>query len=212
MRKINLIIISILVLLSNFFFLSLQSKIFNTIIVKVGDDLITSVDIQNEITTNLVIGKLEVTQENIDNNKKYAIKNLINKSIKKNEINKYKVKEYSKKDLENYIENISKKLNTDKKGLKNIFQQSGINYQSFIEKYEIELLWNTLIFELYKNQTNVNIIEVENDVEKIKEKTSGEEIKKIRKNILNIKKKEKLDLFSRSHFSNLENTVAINFP
>ena len=63
----------------------------------------------------------------------------------------------------------------------------------------------------FKNQTNVNIIEVDNEVEKIKKNQSDEDLKKIKLNILNKKKGEKLDLFSRSHFSNLENTVVIDF-
>jgi hypothetical protein len=68
-----------------------------------------------------------------------------------------------------------------------------------------------LIFELYRNQTNVNIVEVDDEIQKIKENKSDEEIKEIRNNILNRKKQEKLSLFSRSHFSNLENSIVIEF-
>ena len=198
--------------LTNIFILSnSQSGIQNTIVVKVGDLLITSIDVQNEIITNLIVQRREITQENINNNKNYAIKNLINKSIKQSEINKFQVKNYNKKDLQNYIENVAKNLDTNKNGLKDIFKQSNINYKSFVEKHEIELLWNTLIFEIYKNQTNVNIVEVDNDIERIKENKNKDELKEIKKNILAQKKEEKLNLFSRSHFSNLENTIAINF-
>ena len=85
------------------------------------------------------------------------------------------------------------------------------NYQIFVEKHETELLWNTLIFQLYRNQTNINVIDVENEVAKIKVNKSEEELKKIRNDIENKRKEEKFNLFSRSHFSNLENTVVINF-
>ena len=44
-----------------------------------------------------------------------------------------------------------------------------------------------------------------------KENKSEEELKKIKENILNKKKEEKLELFSRSHFSNLENSITIKF-
>ena len=37
------------------------------------------------------------------------------------------------------------------------------------------------------------------------------ELKLLKKNILNKKKEDKLNLFSRSHFSNLENTVVVSF-
>ena len=211
MKKFSLIIISSFILINNFYFLNLQSAIINNIVVKVGVSLITSVDIQNEIITNLVINKQEVTQKNVNDNKNYAIKNLINKSIKRNEINKYEIKDYNKKDLRNYIENIAKNLNTNSNGLKEIFKQSNIDHEAFVEKHKTELLWNTLIFQIYRNQTNINIVEVDNEVEKKKENKSEEKIVKIKEKILNQKKEEKINLFSRSHFSNLENNIDINF-
>jgi len=211
MKKISLIIISILILFSNFIFLNLQSQINNIIIVKVGESLITSLDVENEIITNLIIKKQEINQASVNNSKKYAIKNLINKSIKKNEINRYEITDYNKQDLKNYVQNIAKELNTDSRGLKNIFKQSNIDYETFLENHKIELLWNTLIFQYYKNQTNINTVDLENEIEKIKYNKTEEEIKKIRKNFLDQKKKEKLNLFSRSHFANLENTIIIDF-
>ena len=211
MKKTNLIFISIFILFNNFFFINLQSQINNTIVVKVGELLVTSIDIQNEIITNLVINGQEISQESVNCNKGYAIKNLINKSIKKGEINKYKITNYSKKDLQNYIENIAKTLNTNLDGLKKIFEQNNINYDVFVERHKIELLWNSLIFQFYKNQINVNIVEVNTEAGNINKSNSKEELEKIKINILNKKKQDKLNLFSRSHLSNLENTLNINF-
>jgi len=211
MKKFFLIIISISILFNNFIFLNLQSQINNIIIVKVGESLITSFDVENEIITNLIIKKQEINQTSVNNNKKYAVKNLINKSIKKSEINKYEIKDYNEQDLKNYVQNIAKELNTDSKGLKNIFKQSNIDYEVFLENYKIELLWNTLIFQYYKNQTNINTVDLENEIEKVKDNKTEEEVKKIRKNFLEKKKQEKLNLFSRSHFANLENTIVVDF-
>lgn len=211
MKKVNPIVIFFLIVLNNFIFTNLQSQISNNIMIKVGELLITSIDIQNEIITNLVLNEQDITQENINNNKSYAVKKLINKSIKRIEINKYKIEEYSKKDLQDYIFKIAKQFGSNLKELKEVFKRNNIDYETFVENYKTELLWNTLIFQLYKNQTNVNIVEVENEVEKIKDNKSDEELKKIKINILNKKKSEKLNLFSRSHYSNLENTVVIDF-
>ena len=211
MKKVNLIIIFFFILFNKFFLLNLQSQINNTIVVKVGSSLITSLDVQNEIITNLILNKIEITQKNIDNNKSYSIRNLIQKSIKRGEIKKYQIIDYSKKDLKNYTENIAKNLNTNVSELKKIFKQNSIDYQTFVKRHETELLWNTLIFKLYRNQTNVNIIDVDNEVKKIKKIKSADEIKKIKENILNQKKQEKLNLFSRSHLSNLENTIVVDF-
>ena len=211
MRKINFIIFFALILINNLFFLDLQSAIKNKIIVKVGETLITSLDIRNEIITSLVLNRQELNQENIDKRKNLSVQNLISKPIKKNEITKYKIEKFNMDDLQKYISEVSNKFNTDQNGLKKIFKDANIDYDTFLENHKTELLWNTLIFQIYRNQINVNIIEVDNELEKIKESKNKEELKKIRENILSNKKSEKLSLFSRSHFSNLENTVNISF-
>ena len=211
MRKINLKVSLIFLFFFNFIILNLYSQINNSIVVKVGELVVTSLDVQNEIITNLIINKQEITQANVDKNKNYAVKNLVNKLLKKGEIDRFQVSDYNKKDLQNYLESIAKNLNTNPNGLKKIFDQNNIEYQTLIENYKIELSWNTLIFEIYKNQTNINIVDVDNEVEKFKKDKSKEELEKIKKDILNKKKEGKLQLFSRSHFSNLENTIDINF-
>ena len=206
-----LFFVSLFLLLHSFFF-SANSEIKNKILVKVGNEIITSLDLQNEIKTNLLINNKEINQENIDQIKDYSIKNLINKKIKQIEIKKYSVENYSKKDLNNYILNIaSNRFQTNIPGLKDIFKKNSINFNSFINNFKIELLWNTLIFQLYKNQTNINLVEVENELEKYQNVKTIEELSVIKQNILDQKKQEKLNLFSRSHFSNLENSIQINF-
>ena len=211
MKKNNFLIYIFYILIYNFIFLNLQAKIINNIIVKVGGGIITSIDIENEIMTNLILNKEEISQQNIDKIKNASVKKLINKLIKKGEIDKFNIKEYDKNDLQKYIEFVSKSLDLPSNELKNFFEQKNINYDTFLENHKIELLWNTLIYEIYRNQLNINIIEVENEIKKIKENKSEEELKKFNENILNQKKEEKLNLFSRSHFSNIENTIQIMF-
>ena len=77
MKKTNMLILSIFIFYSSIISTNLESKINNYIVAKVGNLLITSVDIENEIITNLIINKQEISQENINNNKDYAVKNLI---------------------------------------------------------------------------------------------------------------------------------------
>tara|TARA_B110000211_G_C13749251_1_gene408060 strand:+ start:5 stop:643 length:639 start_codon:yes stop_codon:yes gene_type:complete len=211
MKKTSLIILSIFILINNLVFLNLYSEIKNNIVVKVGESLVTSIDIQNEIITKLIINRQEITQENINSSKNNAVKKLVNKLIKKNEIKKYEIVNYNKKDLENYVDKVAKNLNTNIIGLKKIFNQTGINYEYFVENHRVELLWNTLIFKIYRDQINVNIIDVENEIEKIRVNNNNVDLEKVKKDILDQKKGEKLNLFSRSHFSNLERTTVINF-
>ena len=166
--KIKTLIIIIFFFLINFTsYYKAYSQIKNSIVAKVGSSIISEIDIRNEIMTNLVLNKKVITQENIDNNKNYAIKNLINKSIKKSEVDKYQVKGYSKTELNNYILKVAKTFETNTQGLKKIFQNKKINYDVFVDQYVTELRWNTLIFSLYDKQININIIDVKNEIIKI---------------------------------------------
>ena len=185
--------LSILFLVSNFVCFNLNSQISSSIVVKVGNSIVTSSDLENEVMTYLVINQKEATQKNVNQYKKFAIKNMVNKLLKLNEVKKYNVIDYSEEDLLKYQKKVAGRLNTNINGLKKIFEQKNIDYSAFIEKYEIELRWNTLIYIIYKNQINVNIIEVENEVNKRLE-TSQEMYNLSEITILNAKyNKEKLN-------------------
>tara|TARA_B110000444_G_scaffold235609_1_gene246775 strand:+ start:1267 stop:1902 length:636 start_codon:yes stop_codon:yes gene_type:complete len=210
MKRKNKLIIFILIF-NIFLFSHLKAQISNKIIVKVGGEIITSLDVQNNILTDLILNKLEINQENIDSIKGFSVKNLINKKIKRIEIKKFNIKEYNKKDLQDYLGKIAQTLDTNISGLKNIFKDNKIDFDTFSYNYETELLWNTLVFRIYSKQTNINMVEVNNEVDKLIGNLKEVEIEDLRKKISNQKKEEKLKLFSRSHFSNLENSIPVVF-
>ena len=145
MIKTSLINILLLVFLNNFIFLNAFAQIENTIVVKIGEKVVTSVDLQNKIYTSLFINKQEFTQKNIDAVKNFALKSLINNAIKKIEVEKYKINDFNEKDLDNYINGMAKNFDTDSNGLKKIFKQANLDFQTFEESHKIELIWNTLI-------------------------------------------------------------------
>ena len=145
-------------------FSSLEAKVNNIIVAKVENEIITAYDLENEIKTILVLAKKPLTQENINEVKNFAMKSLIRKLIKKSEVERYNVTKYNEKDLNGYILQISKGLGTNSSGLKKIFKENEINYDVLVEKFKIELLWNTLIYSLYKNQITINSVELENEI------------------------------------------------
>ena len=189
-------VIATLVLTSNLFFTNTEAEMQNKIIVTVGGSLISSIDIRNEIITTLLLTGQEVNQENINKNKNFAVKSLIKNTIKRNEITKFEVSEYSKEDLNNYLREIAKKFNTDVNGLRDFFKIHELSYVEFVGVQKTQLLWNTLM---------------ENEVKKLVDKGEKIDTDKLKKKILFKKKNDKLGMFSRSHFSNLENTVSIKF-
>ena len=206
--------ICIFFLITNFTFYELKAQIKSYIVAKVGNSIITSLDVQNEIIMTLVLSKQEINQENINNNKNAAIKNLIAQLIKESEIKKFKIENFNKKDLQDYVQKIEKSFQTDKRGLKKIFSQNNLNYDSLIEKHKIALLWNSLIYMIYNNQININVIEVENEVEKIKNLENIEynlsEIEISKSEYSENKIKEILELISKEGFESTAKKISIS--
>lgn len=147
-----------------------NSNINNKILVKIGNEIVTGIDLENEIKIILTLENLKINQQNINAVKPKALKSLISLSVKQSEIDKYQVKEYNKLDLNNYIKETEKRLNTNNQGLRNIFKRIGIDYDHYKDRFKIELLWNTLIFQIYKNQININMVEINNELDNRKNK------------------------------------------
>ncbi len=174
MKSLNLFKIFLIFFFNSILLSSALGNISSSIIVKVGSEIITNSDLENEVNTFLVLTKRQINQSNIDKVKNGVLKSLIQISIKKNEIKKYNIENYSKEELESYILNITKAFQTDRAGLKRIFLNNKIDYETFLEKTKIELKWKTLIYSIYKNQININTIEVENDIaERLKTKEAN---------------------------------------
>ena len=158
---IKIILISLLFITPKF----LSAEIKNSILVKVGNEIITSVEVETEIMSLLFINNRPINQEEIDKIKRPVVKSLITRTIKEAEIKKFEVTSYNQKQLDQYMLNIAKKFGTDKEGLEDIFIENNLDYVYFKEKFKVELLWNSLIFMLYKNQININPMEVVNTLE-----------------------------------------------
>ena len=146
---------------------NLYSSIENKIIVKIDQNIITSFDLQNEIKEFFFLNNIEFNKKNIIENKDRILKSLINRSIKINEIKKYKVDRYNQNDLSKFIDNTAKSKNMTVGELKKKFELSGLNFSSFIEKIKTEFLWNSLIFDLFSNQVTVSTEDIDAEYQKI---------------------------------------------
>ena len=162
MKKIiNLIFISFLLSSAN-----IKAQISSSIVATIGNEIITTIDVENEIRTMLLLSNKKINQSNINMIKGTAIKSLQTKLIKKSELIKYSIDSYSRNDLEKQISRIAKGLNTNKQGLKKLFLESKTNFDELEKKIKVDLQWNTLVYELYKDQISINIVDLENDLKK----------------------------------------------
>ena len=144
----------------------------------------------------------------LDKNNKIA-------KTKISEIEKLGIKNYSKIELEKLIQNTSREIGLDKNGLKELLKRNNLSFNSLVKKFETDLKWNSMIFLIYKNKISLNTIEIENkinlELENLEDKSDVKKIETIKQNILNQEKNKKLQMFSNSHYSNLERIIQIKF-
>ena len=193
----------------------LFSQINNTIIISVGDYPITKVDLLNEIKLIAILSNTEINKNNREQIKSLAVKSLIKRNIKEGEIKKRNIFKYNRKQLNALILNTSKKLGVNEEGLKQILQNNNLSYQKLINRFEVDLKWNYMIFQIYKNKISLNTAEIENKikmrVENLQNPSDTNKINTIKEEIINNEKEKKLKMFSNMHFSNLERSIQIKF-
>ena len=170
------------------------ASIQNKILVNIGNQIITSYELKNRVKTILVLNNKELNQKNIDKTKSEALNFLINLKLKKEEIIKYKITANNNAVL-NHLDNIASSYNTDKNGLKIIFQNNDLSYELFLDGIKTEFAWQQLIFNLHQNKIKLNEKEIDEELNKIttKQKQVEEynlaEIEVILENNFNDKKK-----------------------
>tara|TARA_B100002052_G_scaffold25253_1_gene19685 strand:+ start:25 stop:672 length:648 start_codon:yes stop_codon:yes gene_type:complete len=201
-------------------FFLLQNKIVhpqinNKIIISVGDYPITSVDLIKEIKLIAILSNTDINQNNREQIKGLAVKSLIKRNIKESEIKKRNIYKYNKKQLNALILNTSQKLGVNQEGLKKILESNNLSYKELIRRFETDLKWNYMIFQIYKNKISLNTAEIENKIqikiENLKDNSNQSEINLIKEQIINQEKEKKLKMFSNMHFSNLERSIQIKF-
>lgn len=139
-----------------FWFNEVKSNINDKIIAKVGNQIITNYDIINEINTILALSNKPANNEDFKNLKNIAFDSLKKSLIKKTEIEKYKIENYNKVDVENYIKKLENNIGLQNISLEDHFKKFGANYKFFIEKTINNFKWNTLIYSLYNKQLDVD--------------------------------------------------------
>jgi len=149
--------IYILILLALLIF-SKSIALENKIILKINNDIITSIDVLNEMSY-LKFFNNSLTELKDEEIYKIALQSIIKFKIKKNEINK-QVKNTSninEEYLNLLIENRYKQL-----GFKNLskfkekLDYQNIDFKYFKDKLLIDIIWNEIIFIKYKDKLLIN--------------------------------------------------------
>lgn len=136
------------------------------IVIKVNNEIITNIDIENEIRYLVALNnELKETSEEILKN--LAKQSVIKEKIKKKEVSKYFKFNTSQEFLDNVIKSYYTKLGIDSlENFKIYLQEYDLELDIVKNKIEIELLWNQLIGRQYQDQIIINKKDLENKVEK----------------------------------------------
>ena len=127
----------------------------------VGNKAITQSDILNEIKIILILTGQSFTQDIKEQLQSGAIQSTIKRNIKKIEIEKHESLTFNQPDIELELEKYASSLNMDYATLKNTFIVNEINVSHVKDQIQTELLWNSLIFQLYKNRLVINLDEID---------------------------------------------------
>ena len=130
----------------------------NKIILKIDNEIITTIDVLNEIT-NLKFFNKNINQLKDEEIYQIAIQSISKYLIKKNEI----TKNFSniKFQNENYLNQLVEKTYKDL-GFQNLedfkyaLSESQVNFEKFQEKLITDILWNQIIFSKYYNMLIVD--------------------------------------------------------
>ena len=209
MKRLQLLI----VFFSFFLNLNANSNVIE-IKLKIQDEVITNLDIENEIN---YLTFLNPKLKDLDREKVFNIakNSLTTEIIKKKEVKKF-VDLEKENDLVNIIEKnlLLKKNIKNKNEFKEILNKKNLEYKSIKKKLLIEALWNQLIYQRYSKNLVINKEELRN---KIKEQIDG--IKKkyeynlseivIEEEINNKFKKKVLEIKKNIRTIGFENTAII---
>ena len=123
---------------------------------KIEDTIITNVDIKNE---SKYLMALNNQLKNLDNKKilKIAEASIIRETVKKIELLKYFNLNQEDKIIDNVIKDFYLKLNLDNlSDFEKYLNDYDLTISDIKKKIEIEITWNQLIYNRYKNQINID--------------------------------------------------------
>lgn len=175
-----------------------EQKVYT--VATVNDNIITNIDIKNEIEIIKILNK-EITDK-IENINNFAINSLIEDHLKKKEIEKNKI-EINKYEInQKYYEIINfLKIETENlsENLKN----------KLFDRIKRDLEWNVLISKLYTWKISVNMDEIDQKIKSNFKNNDPKENYLEKEKVMSTEKNKKLNTYSQNHLNNLRKNSII---
>ena len=130
------------------------------ILYKVENHPITNKDVAKEINYLLMLNNQLKTIEK-EELIQYATKSIIKEKVKKNEILKNFKFGGNEQLIERQVSSLRNNLNLNEIEFENLLNSLDISIDYLKEKIEIELIWNKLIYTIYKDKVVINKLDIE---------------------------------------------------
>ena len=159
-----------LILISLICAIKVNANIADALYITVGNKAITKSDIVDEIKIILILNNKSYSDAKREKLNKMAIKSTIERNIKQIEIDRIGFLEFSQQDLINELTRLVNRINIDLDTLKNICASNELDFSLIGNQIKTELLWNSLIFQLYKDSLSINVDEIEEQLKLMQNK------------------------------------------
>ena len=168
MINLKKIIFIFLIFLLNFE--SLQAGIKDSIYITIGNKPVTKSDIKDEIKIILILNGEKFSEDKKNKLQKSAIEALIKRNVKKIELEKNSFLEINQDDLKLEVSRLARSINVNTETFKKICEANGINFELVIDNIKTELLWNSLVFNLYRNRLTIDSDQIEDQLRQMTNK------------------------------------------
>ena len=162
----------LLILFSSFFDTHINA-IESKIILKIDNNIITSVDVENEAKYLKV---LNPKLKNLDNNKIFEIakNSLVRENIKMIETSNYQLQSLDEKYLENIMKNIYEGIGIGSMTeFLEYIANHNINIETIKKKLEIEANWNQLIYQKFYSKLKIDKEKIKDEIKLNKKFTNS---------------------------------------
>ena len=168
MIKIKKIIFVFLIFL--LYFENVKAGIQDSIYLTIGNKPVTKSDVKDEIKIILILNNEVFSEDKKDQLQKAAIAALIKRTIKKIELEKNSFLKINQDDLKEEVSRLAKSINVNTETFKKICEKNGISFALIKNNLKTELLWNSLVFKLYRNRLAIDADQIEDQLKKIQNK------------------------------------------
>ena len=206
-----------LILISLICTVKVNAKIEDALLITVGDKAITKSDIVDEIKIILILNNESYSDDKKEKLHKQAVSSTIKRNIKQIEIDRIGFLEFNQQDLINELTILANRLNFDLDTLKNVCASNELDFALIENQVITELLWNSLIFQLYKDRLSINVDEIEEQLKFIQNKKELFEyliseivIKPVEKNNSESEIKELINKIKIEGFENVAKNLSIS--